>query len=157
MLAVRLAEAFLQYHATPWLKARWRLDQIFLEVEDPSEDYSLETLHLLIDQDKNVRILHAKDEVHAMSNGLFELAFALTEIALWKPLESVHNFHSYGLVETARRLALSPSPLGPRYGKMIQNCLTYAQAGELSSQMLEHHIASQIIEPLQDIITAIRL
>ena len=157
MLAVRLAEAVLQYYATPWLKACWRLNQIFLEVEDPSEDYHLETLHLVLDRGENVQDLHATDGVYAVSNGLFYLAVALIEVALWKPLESVHNFHSCGIVETARRLALSPFPLGPRYGKMIQNCLTFGRTGEFSGQMLQHHIASQIIEPLQDIITAITI
>ena len=156
-LAVRLAEAVLQYHATPWLNDHWRLDRIFLEVEDPLEDYHLETLHLMLDQGKNAQTPHAIDGTGVMNKAIFDLGIALLEIAFWQPLESAHNFHSYGIVKTAHRLALSPSPLGPRYGKMIQNCLAYGHTREFSNQMLQHHIASRIIEPLQANIAAISL
>lgn len=170
-LALRMAQAMLQYNDTPWLSDRWRLSKMsYFGDRHTLDEMALKTLHLSSQisptQPEALRtdmegvqkfVVPVSDEMRYGINNLplFFLGIALLEIAYWKPLErSMIPRDENNQVYTARRLVEGPVPLGPEYKKIAQKCLqcNFGFGTKLSSKSLQTAVYNDVVCGLEGII-----
>ena len=141
-LATRLAEAVLQFHATPLLKGFWHGDDvIFFRQGQLDDSASISSPHLNVQVGSTTSpkaIEQGNQDVenvvgHMIRNPyLFSLGVVLIELALQAPLRSLYkssdmingqcNALSDFLVASRLSETISSS-LGPMYGKIVRKCL----------------------------------
>ncbi|KAL2071259.1 hypothetical protein VTL71DRAFT_12494 [Oculimacula yallundae] len=170
-LATRLAEAVLQFHATPLLKGYWHSDDvIFFRNGKPDDSASISSPHL------NVQVGSTKspksiaqdsqdvDNVtgHMIRNPyLFSLGVVLIELAFQAPLRSLYNtrelntgqFSALSDFIVASRLSKTiSSSLGPMYGKVVRKCLgcDFGQGTtDLSDEKLQAAVYQDVVCELE--------
>jgi hypothetical protein len=169
-IAHKLALATLQYNETPWLRNRWRLEDLrYLGTASSFNVTALDTLHFTsqISQSNNTNcqmedIQRPKtavvDEVRYGINNtpLFFLGIALLEIAYWKPIEEKMTItDENNQVFAARRLMLDRgAPLGPEYQKIAQKCLecNFGFGNKLSNKSLQSAVYNDVVCQLDEMI-----
>lgn len=141
-LATQLAEAVLQFHATPLLQGLWRSeDVIFFQDNKSDNTTSISSPHLnvQVSSTKSSKAIvldtNSLDNVtgHMIRNPyLFSLGVILIELAFQAPLRTLYksgdliNGQSNTLSDffVATRLSKTiSSSLGPTYGMVVRKCL----------------------------------
>lgn len=171
-LALRMAQAMLQYNDTAWLSDRWRLDKMsYFGDRHTLDEMALKTLHLSSQitspkqsgssstdmEGVQKSAAPVSDEMRYGINNLplFFLGIALLEIAYWKPLEKIMiPRDESNQVYTARRIVEGPVPLGPEYKKIAQKCLqcNFGFGTKLSSKSLQTAVYNDVVCELEGII-----
>jgi hypothetical protein len=172
-IAHKLALATLQYNETPWLRNRWRLEDLrYLGTASSFNVTALDTLHFTsqISQSPRPNTSNCQmddvqqatstvvDEVRYGINNtpLFFLGIALLEIAYWKPIEEkMTSTDENNQVFAARRLMLDRgAPLGPEYQKIAQKCLecNFGFGNKLSNKGLQSAVYNDVVCQLHEMI-----
>ena len=174
-LAKNLAIAVLQYHATPWLTASWRSEDVyFFGLENSSSTQmtpSLSSPHL------NVKIKESGEQLSrasafpphefARNTLLFSLAVVLLEIAhstrletMYQPIDHMNGQENpYTRFFAARRLAkFEYSILGPRYHKIVERLVEcdFGYGDDLASHQLQAAIHNEVVCPLEQLEQGLR-
>ncbi len=163
-LAYKTALAILQYNNTPWLRERWRLQDLkYFGSDDSFDDSAFKSLHLssqisaltgpaCTDMEGVQTSTEAiKDEVHFGINNvtLFFLGVALLEIAHWKPIEDqMRPVDRDNQIFAARRIASSrPSSLGSEYQRIAEKCLqcNFGFGTKLESKRLQTAVYNDVV------------
>ncbi|PVH89240.1 hypothetical protein DL98DRAFT_508347 [Cadophora sp. DSE1049] len=141
-LATRLAEAVLQFHATPLLKRFWHGEDVIFfrdgEFDDPAS-ISSPHLNVQVGSAKTPKVIgHDDQDVdkvvgHMIRNPyLFSLGVVLIELAFQAPLRSLYSsddlingqFNALSDFLVANRLSETiSSSMGHTYGKIVRKCL----------------------------------
>jgi len=141
-LAARLAEAVLQFHATPLLKGFWHGDDVIFFRQgqlDDSASISSPHLNVQVGSATSLKAIEQGNQdvdnvvSHMIRNPyLFNLGVVLIELALQAPLRSLYRssdmingqYNAISDFLVASRLSETiSSSLGPMYGKIVRKCL----------------------------------
>ena len=175
-LAHKTAMAVLQYHETPWLSDRWRLQDLsYFGSKTNLDETAMRTLHLSSqiatpnkpDQTTDMDGVESSaksvsEEVRCGINNvtLFFLGVALLEIAHWAPIEKkMTPRDELNETYTARRLAKGRAPLGPHYQKIAEKCLqcNFGFGTELNSNGLQTAVYNDVVCELESMIKELTL
>lgn len=170
-LATRLAEAVLQFHATPLLRGYWHSeDVIFFRHGKPDDSASISSPHLnvhvgSIKSPKTItQNVQDVDNItgHMIRNPyLFSLGVVLIELAFQAPLRSLYtsgdliNGQTNALSDffVASRLSKTiSSSLGSVYGKVVRKCLgcDFGQGtSDLSDEKLQAAVYQDVVCELE--------
>lgn len=169
-LAKMLAIAVLQYHATPWLRASWRSDDVYFFGTDDSPS----TQHLLdlSSPHLNVKVKGPDGQLsrastfppHTLARNplLFSLGVVLLELAHTSTLESLQrpidledgHENRYTEFFLARRLAkLRSSDMGINYHKVVERLVEcdFGCGTDLSEPQLQTAFYKDVIYPLESL------
>ncbi|KAH9212136.1 hypothetical protein DL95DRAFT_447797 [Leptodontidium sp. 2 PMI_412] len=174
-LATRLAEAVLQFHATPLLRGFWHSeDVIFFRTGKCDDSASISSPHLNVQvgstiAPKAITQNGQEQDVdnvigHMIRNPyLFSLGVVLIELAFQAPLRSLYN--TQDLINgqanalsdyfVASRLSKTiSSSLGPMYGKVVRKCLgcDFGQGtSDLSDEKLQAAVYQDVVCELEQL------
>ena len=163
-IAKLLANAVLQYHATPWLRLSWSSDDV-LFFGTKADKQTLDDLNLSAPY-INARIQDQPTQVPAQSPAmarnpvLFSLGVALLEIAHAASLESLRlpcdadNGLLHSEFFTARRLAkVKRTDLGITYSNIVEQLVegAFPCGDDLSNPELQTTFYKDVIRPLDDL------
>lgn len=163
-LATRLAEAVLQFHATPLLRGFWHgEDVIFFQQGKCNDSASISSPHLnvQVDSAKSPRTIKKDDQDvdnvvgHLIRNPyLFSLGVVLIELAFQAPLRSLYsrkdlingqcNALSDFLVASRLSETISSS-LGHTYGKIVRKCLA-CDFGQGTSDLADEKLKAAVYQ-----------
>ena len=167
-LARKLAVAVLQYHATPWLRLRWRSEDIlFFDVDEKTQSSEIPNLsapHL------NARVKRPDGQLSVASTFsphiarnpiLFSLGVVLLEIAHAASLESLQQPSDltngqkdhYTEFFTARRLAkCKQSVMGIKYHNIVEQLVECVfPCDDLKNDRLQAAFHRDVIGPLEEL------
>ena len=138
-LALSLATAVLEFHASPWLPDTWRSQNVhFYGVDSQTLRHpgSLATPFLNIQPKSTKPFFVAPSSRDLLSpirnNVLFGLGIIFLELGFESPMKKLYNAeeldegrqHRFSDYLTAKRLDRDTGiPLGPRFGRVIRKCL----------------------------------
>lgn len=180
-LALKLVRAVLQFHATPWLKPLWHLQDLAYFQTDEGLSASLSTLHistelvrrhpqqrdphdaLMVDIDRlpngkassseHELLVEAQRECGIRNLTMHSLGVALLQIGQWDPLRPDN------IVEIRRvaDLAASGSRLGPRYQRLTQKCLEcdFGFGKDLAQPELQGAVYRDVACELEELISSL--
>lgn len=173
--AHKLAVAVLQLCCTPWLPARWSLDELSC-FGSPNADMTacLRTMHVSLDMTSNPaknsipqpsatkvakdtqRELECLHGIHNMA--LFSLGVALVEIAHRKPLQSMRSEGEHDIA-AARRLAGRPTYLGPKYTTLVQRCIRgdFGVGNSIETDELQSAVHNKVVCQLEELMAECKL
>ncbi|KAH6892035.1 hypothetical protein B0T10DRAFT_283521 [Thelonectria olida] len=176
-LAKSLVSAVLKFHATPWLREVWGLQDVsFFHQDGEDLAQSLRTLHLGIELNpKEVqttspdssmrdiwmtpssnRLSHAS-EADRLLCGIDNIALHCLGVALLQieRLEKIEPDDVLGV----RKLARSGSTFGPRYHEITQKCLRcdFGYRADLGKVQLQNAVYESIVVSLESMITCLSL
>ena len=176
-LAHKTALAMLQYHNTPWLSERWRLQDVkYVGSKDTLDDTALRTLHLNSGISPQARInsdgckmngiqqtedtVSDEDRFGINNVTLFFLGIALLEIAHWKPIEDQMVTRDLNnQIFAARRLRSKPTALGPVYQQLINMCLecNFGFGTKLSNKSLQTAVYNNVVCELETMMKTLNI
>lgn len=180
-LALKLVRAVLQFHATPWLKPLWHLQDLayFQTGEDLSA--SLSTLHistelaqrhphrsdppdaLMVDiggssdaKDSSSELellVEAQRECGIRNLTMHSLGVALLQIGQWDPLRPDNIVE----IRKVADIAGNGSRLGPRYQRLTQKCLDcdFGFGKDLTHAELQGAVYRDVACELEDLISVL--
>jgi hypothetical protein len=177
-LALKLAQAVLQFQSMPWLEEEWNLQQLLVmpETDDTCDDLHVyknsklitmgpramaPSIPTIIPQGSSKPIRNPAMMPLSMAQHrgvdnltLFCLGIAMIEIAYWKPIANLREDYDNDNIDTARRLANGSTGLGKRYDETIRKCLRcdFAFGVDLNRIELQSAVYGGVICPLQDLI-----
>ncbi|KAI9686883.1 MAG: hypothetical protein M1822_002636 [Bathelium mastoideum] len=182
--AHKLAVAVLQFQSTPWLNQEWRLgDLCYFESDKNTIESALRTLHLgarfpkdrvgatcmegaeVLPHQKqgtpcvSVSIEEAQDLYGVRNTMLFSLGISLLEIGHRKLLPSFREPRDTNDVVTARRLAHGTTPLGSKYQRILQKCLScdFGVGSDLGMNELQGGVHENIVAELEAMIRGLTI
>ncbi|KAH7071122.1 hypothetical protein BKA63DRAFT_67388 [Paraphoma chrysanthemicola] len=172
-LAYKLAVATLQYHATPWLKPDWRLQDVsyFDDTAKTAVGQQLQGLHLSTQFPAIVSTASVSSSLgpqelkrlHGVRNlPLAKLGVALLEICHQQSIGSLITSSTPHDVISARELLDTEStklpPLGNRYLSMAQKCIDcdFACGNDLRDASLQCAVYSEVVCVLEEMIIGMR-
>ncbi|KAF2473452.1 uncharacterized protein BDR25DRAFT_341509 [Lindgomyces ingoldianus] len=177
-LALKLAQAVLQFQSTPWFEEEWDMRQLLVlpEADDAADDLRVYINSKLTKTKSNPSQIEPitslnRQKAHRPANNvkvplstaqrrgvdnitLFCLGVALLEIAHWKPISSLREDYDDDSIDTARRMANGNSLLGKWYDETIRKCLRcdFAVGADLRRLELQKAVYGEVICPLEDLI-----
>jgi hypothetical protein len=166
-LALKMVNAVLQYHATPWLEEWWTVRDIsFFSHQDTHSP--LDSLH--VGTNFSVRGLHGNGDLSRKSTfhtseaeesmllyniknlTLYSLGVALLQVGRWVHLDPND-------VLRVRRLARLPSRLGKRYDEIVRKCLecNFGPEVDLAQTHLQEVIHQDVVSSLEGMIEKLEI
>lgn len=174
-MAKALVLAVLKFHATPWLREAWRLQDLafFQYCQDLTR--SLRTLHLGVDFNHgasepldnksttadDMSLLASRSPLSQVSEderllcGINNLTLHCLGVALLQ-IDRLRSIEPDEVL-TVRKMAKSSSSLGPKYRQLTEQCLRcdFAYGTDLSKPQLQKAVYESVVDVLESMIAVL--